>query len=82
MAQFGEKIWFREIGEGGVSSLVSRMTPGFFVGHHDRTEQEQFCVLPRMELCEAKVGQDRHGVMHGMPRTGMACVALRGKWAT
>ena len=23
-------------------------------------EKEQFCAPPRMELCEAKVGQDRH----------------------
>ena len=37
MAQFGEKVWFRKIGEDGVSSFASRMTPGFFVGHHDRT---------------------------------------------
>ena len=35
MAQFGEKVWFRKIGEDGVSSFASRMTP--FVGHHDRT---------------------------------------------
>ena len=25
-----------------------------------KIEPEQFDVLPRMELCEAKVGQDRH----------------------
>ena len=36
-AQFGEKVWFRKIGEDGVSSVVSRMTQGIFVGHHDRT---------------------------------------------
>ena len=23
-------------------------------------EQEQFCALPRMELCDAKVGRDKH----------------------
>ena len=57
MAQFGEKVCFREIGEHVVSSFASRMTPGIFVGHHD---QEQFCALPRTELCEATVGQDRH----------------------
>ena len=33
-------------------------------------EQEQFCALPRMELCEAKVGRDRHSVMLGNRRTG------------
>ena len=37
MAQFVEKIWFRKIGEDGVSSIASRMTQGNFVGHHDRT---------------------------------------------
>ena len=37
MAQFGEKVWFRKIGEDGVSSFASRMTEGIFVGHHDRT---------------------------------------------
>ena len=35
MAQFGEKVWLRKIGEDGVSSLASRMTHGIFVGHHD-----------------------------------------------
>ena len=37
MAQFGEKVWFRKIGEGGVISFASRMTQGIYVGHHDRT---------------------------------------------
>ena len=37
MEQFGEKVWFRKIGEGGVSTLASRMTQEIFVGHHDRT---------------------------------------------
>ena len=37
MAQFGEKVWFREFGEDGVSSIASRMSQGIFVGHHDRT---------------------------------------------
>ena len=32
-----EKVWFRKIGEDGVSSFASRMTQGIFVGHHDRT---------------------------------------------
>ena len=36
-AQFGEKVWFRKIGEDGVSSFACRMTQGIFVGHHDRT---------------------------------------------
>ena len=37
MAQFGEKVWFRKIGENCVSSFASRMTQGIFVGHRDRT---------------------------------------------
>ena len=36
MAQFGEKVWFRKIGEDDVGSFESRMTQGIFVGH-DRT---------------------------------------------
>ena len=36
MAQFGEKVWFRNIGEDGVSSFAGRMIQGIFVGHHDR----------------------------------------------
>ena len=31
MAQFGGKVWFRKIGEDGVSSFASRMTQGIFV---------------------------------------------------
>ena len=37
MAQFGEKVWFREIGKDGVRSCACRVTQGIFVGHHDRT---------------------------------------------
>ena len=37
MAQVGENVWFRKIGEDLVSSFASRMTKGIFVGHHDRT---------------------------------------------
>ncbi len=37
VAQFGEKIWFRKIGEDGVSSFASRMTQGIFVCHPDPT---------------------------------------------
>ena len=40
MAQFGEKVWFRKIGEDGVSSFASRM---IFVGHHDRTGAVLVC---------------------------------------
>ena len=57
MAQFGEKVWFRKMGEDSVSSFASRMTQGIFV---IMIEQVQFHVLPRMELCEAKIGRDRH----------------------
>ena len=37
MAQFGEKVWFRKIGEDGVSSVASRMIQGILLGHHDLT---------------------------------------------
>ena len=37
MAQYGEKVWFRKVGEDDVSSFASRMIQGIFVGHHDRT---------------------------------------------
>ena len=47
MAQFGEKAWFRKIGEDAVSSFASRMTQGIFVGDHDRT---------RAVLCITKNG--------------------------
>ena len=56
MAKFGEEIWFREIGEDGVSSFASRMAQGIFVGHHDRTG----AVLCMIKNGEAKVGRDRH----------------------
>ena len=36
MAQFGEKVWFRQTGEDGVCSFASRMTQGIFC-HYDRT---------------------------------------------
>ena len=37
MAQFGEKVRFRKIGEDVVSSFASRMTQGILVGQRDRT---------------------------------------------
>ena len=37
MAQFGEKAWFRKIGEDGVSSFAGRMTQGNFDCHRDGT---------------------------------------------
>ena len=36
MAQFGEHVWYRRIGEDGGSTFASRMIQGIFVGHHDR----------------------------------------------
>ena len=36
MAQFGQKVWFRQTGEDGVCSFSSRMTQGIFC-HYDRT---------------------------------------------
>ena len=56
MAQFGEKIWFRKLGEDGVSSFASRKVSSLVI----MIEQEQFCAVPRKVLCEAKAGQDRH----------------------
>ena len=78
MAQFGEKVWFREIGEDGVSSFASRMTQGIFVGHHDR-KGAVLCINQECGLCEAEVGKDRHWVMLGNRRTGKVCVVLRGR---
>ena len=56
MAQFGEKNWFRKIGEDGVSSCASRMTQGNFVGHYDRTGtvfvHDQECDCARQKLDE------------------------------
>ena len=53
-----EKVWFRQMGEDGVSSFVCRKTKESLLVI--MIEQEQCCALPRTELCEAKVGQDRH----------------------
>ena len=55
MAQFGEKVWFRKIGEGGVSSFASCMTEGILVGHHDRTGAV-LCII-------------KNGVVRGKSRT-------------
>ena len=54
MAQFGEKVWFREMEE-TVSVLLHKESLLVIM-----IEQEQFYALPRMELCVAKDGQDRH----------------------
>ena len=35
VGQLGKKVWFRKIGEDGVSSSGSRITQGIFVGGHD-----------------------------------------------
>ena len=37
LPQFGEKVFFRKIGETGGSTYASRMVQGRYVGHHDRT---------------------------------------------
>ena len=37
MSQFGEKVWFRNIGKYGLISFASRMTQGIFFVHHGRT---------------------------------------------
>ena len=56
MAPFGDKVWFRKVGEEGVSSFASRMTQGIFVGHHDRTRAVLFIA--------------KNGVVRGKRRTG------------
>ena len=59
MAQFGEKDWFRQkIGEDGVSSLASCITQESLLVI--MIEQEQICALPKVELCESKVGRDTY----------------------
>ena len=77
MAQVGQKVWFRQMGEDGVSTFASRKTQGIFVGHHDRAGAV---------LCITK-----NGVVRGKSWTRQtlsdawestkACVALRGKWS-
>ena len=37
MAQSGEKVWFRKLGEDGGSTYASSMMEGRFVGYHSRT---------------------------------------------
>ena len=59
MAQFREEEKFRKIGEDGVSSVASRMTLKESLSVI-MIEQEQFCALPRTELCEAKVKSQTH----------------------
>ena len=78
MAQFGEKVWFRKIGQDGASSFASRMTPGIFVGHPDRTVAV-LCI-------------EKNGVVRGISWTRQTlsdawestnwegCVALHGRW--
>ena len=77
LAPFGEKDWFCKIGEDGVSAFASRITPGIFVGHRDSTG-EVLCITKNGVW--GKIGRDRHWKILGMLRTGVACVARRGKW--
>ena len=78
MAQFGEKVWFHIIGEDGIDSSVKRRNQGIFVGHHDRTRA--FHKLPRVELCEAKAGQDRPSMMLGNRGTLKIGLETLGTW--
>ena len=55
MAQVGEKVWFRNMGEDGASTFACRMTQGIFVGHHDR-KGAVLCITEK-------------GVMRGKSRT-------------
>ena len=60
MAKFGEKVWFRNIGEDGVSSFPSRMTEGIYVGHRDRTGavlcnyQEWSCARQKLDKTDTE----------------------------
>ena len=58
VAQFGEKVWIRKFGEDCVSSSVSRMTQGIFVGHHDRTGAV-FCIT-KNGVARGKSWTNRH----------------------
>ena len=78
LAPSGEKDWFCKIGEDGLSSFASRITPGIFVGHRDPTG-EVLCIT-KNGVVWGKIGRDRHWTILGMLRTGVACVAHRGKW--
>ena len=78
MAQFGEKVWFRKIGEDGVSSFASRMTQGIFVGHHDRTGA--VLRITKNGVVRGKSWTRQTQAMLGNRRTGKVCVALRGRW--
>ena len=83
MAQFGEKVWFRKIGEDGVGFFASRMTQGIFVGHHDRTGavfmyyQQWSCARKKLEKTDTEwcLGIDElgrfvwHSVADGGSRT-------------
>ena len=53
MAQFGEKIWFRRIGEDGVSCFASRMTQESLLVI--MIEQEQFCALQEWSCARQKL---------------------------
>ena len=66
MEQFGEKVWFCKIGEGGVSTFGSRMTQGIYGGHHDRT-RAVLCVAPELKLTN-KVIADKEGAGPSLPR--------------
>ena len=54
VAQFAERVWFREI-EAADNWQVVRLKKSLLV---ITIEQEPFCLLPRMEVCAAKVGRD------------------------
>ena len=77
MAQFGEKVWFRKIGEDGVSSFASRMTQGNFVVI--MIKREQFCALTRMGVVRGR-SWTRQTLSDAWESTTGKGVALRGKW--
>ena len=79
MAQFGEKVWFRKIGEDGVSSVASRMTQGIFVGYHDRTGAV-LCIDQEWSCARQKFDKTDTELTLGNRRPGKVCLALRGRW--
>ena len=63
VGQFGMNVWFRKVGEDGVSSNGSHITQGNFFGHHDRTGA--VLRITKNGFVLGQVGRDIHLTMHG-----------------
>ena len=77
MAQFGEKVWFRKVGQDGVNSFASRMTQGIIVGHHNRTGAV-LCITKNGVVRGKSWTRQTLSDMLGNRRAGKVCVVLRG----